>query len=461
MIFDNLAHDQKAAIITEHNTFTYAEMLRQADSVAEYTAPRSVVFLFGENDYETICAYVGFLRKRVIMVLLSPNINSEQKKALIDCYKPFHIFTSQTVENAHPVYSLGEYTLFKTANTANTVHDELAMLITTSGSTGSHKFVRQSYANIRSNTDSIIEYLGITATDRPVTTLPFSYTYGLSVINTHLAVGAALALTNSTIIQKDFWEFMQKTRANSFSGVPYTYEILNKLRFWNMELPYLKKMTQAGGKLQKELVLKFAEISRQKNIEFYVMYGQTEATARMSYLPPEYNIKKAGSIGIAIPGGSFKIINEHGQSINETYATGELVYEGANVAMGYAENLGDLEKGDEFNGKLFTGDLAYRDGDGFYYISGRKKRFLKLYGNRVNLDEIDSLLARAGFNATCGGIDDLLKVYTEDSSQIDAIKNELNKNLGVNSRAYKIIAIDQIPRNASGKILYTELDAYV
>lgn len=187
-----------------------------------------------------------------------------------------------------------------------------------------------------------------------------------------------MLLTERTFFERGFWEFVRREQATSFGGVPYTYEILEKLRFTQMELPHLKTMTQAGGKLPLHLHQEFAEYADRNKKRFIVMYGQTEATARMGYLPAHDALERCGSMGIAIPGGRFWLQRDDGSEIEESGVTGELVYEGKNVMLGYAQNREDLSKGDECGGLLYTGDMARRDGDGYYYIEGRKKRFLKL-----------------------------------------------------------------------------------
>jgi acyl-coenzyme A synthetase/AMP-(fatty) acid ligase len=337
------------------------------------------------------------------------------------------------------------------------LHDDLALLLTTSGSTGSSKLVRQSYKNIISNANAIAKYIGITQADRPITTLPMSYTYGLSIINSHFLKGCAVILTNKTLMEKAFWDLLKTNKATTFGGVPYTYEMLKKLRFSRMELPSLNILTQAGGKLRPELVKEFAMMCQQKNIRFFVMYGQTEATARMSFLPSEYAISKPGSMGIAIPGGDFWLEDDKGNLITGNETVGELIYKGDNVTFGYAMSRDHLEKGDENAGVLKTGDMAKCDSDGFYYILGRKKRFLKLFGNRVNLDEVDHLFKEAGYACVCSGEDDHLNIYTIDKNNHEEIKRFIADRTGIHPSAFFVRYIENIPRNEAGKVLYSAL----
>ena len=260
------------------------------------------------------------------------------------------------------------------------VHEKLALLLATSGSTGSPKLVRLSRENVESNARAIREYLKLDETERPITTLPMQYTYGLSILNSHLLAGGCILMTKESCVQEGFWKFFREQKATSLGGVPYTYQILKRLRFFEQEFPWLRSMTQAGGKLPADLVTEVGTWAQARGIRFYVMYGQTEATARMSYLPPEDCLKKPGSIGIPVPGGKFSLLGEDGEPVCGTGVDGELIYEGANVSLGYAKNKEDLMRGDENRGVLHTGDIARRDADGYYYIAGRKKRFIKLYG---------------------------------------------------------------------------------
>jgi len=331
-------------------------------------------------------------------------------------------------------------------------------LLTTSGSTGSPKLVRLSLENIESNATSIAEYLSISSDDRPVTVLPMNYSFGLSIINSHLIKGATMLLTGRSLMEKEFWTFLKKEKATTMSGVPYTYEILKRLRFFRMDLPSLTTMTQAGGKLHIELNREFTEYCHANNKRFFVMYGQTEATARMSYLQHEYGLTKLGSIGFAIPGGEFELIDENGVVVHESNTVGELVYRGKNVSLGYAECGEDLCKGDENFGILKTGDLAKRDSDNFYFIVGRKKRFIKIFGNRVNLDETERLLKNFIIDCACTGSDDKMVIYITETNREMDVKQYLSSKTGINHSAFIVRQIDAIPKNSSGKTIYANLE---
>ena len=197
--------------------------------------------------------------------------------------------------------------LYKGDSEDANLYKDLGLLLTTSGSTGSPKLVRLSYENVKANAESIAEYLSIDENERPITSLPMYYSYGISVINSHYIKDATLLLTDHPVIQKLFWMFAQDEKATSIAGVPFTYEMLRRLRIFKMDLPYLKTMTQAGGKLNAKLAKEYIENAQATGKRFFVMYGQTEATARMSYLPLDKALEKYASIGIAIPGGRFAI----------------------------------------------------------------------------------------------------------------------------------------------------------
>jgi acyl-coenzyme A synthetase/AMP-(fatty) acid ligase len=462
--FDNIAaYNNRTALIDETgNVVLYSQLVSDADKMTGKIGWRCLVFFMARNCVESVVGYVGFLRNQIVPVLVNDTIAEPLLADLLEKYHPAYFYLPSERVTDIPgvlVYIYGSYTLLKLSyNEDYRIHPELALLLTTSGSTGSPKLVRQSYKNINVNTESIIEYLGITENDRAITTLPMSYTYGLSIINTHLYKGAVLILTDASLMEKRFWTLLKNEKAATFGGVPYTYEILKKLRFERTELPDLRYITQAGGKLSKELVAEFIAICKKKNIKLIIMYGQTEATARMSYLPWDSADVKAGSIGIPIPGGSFWIEDENSNIIKSPEITGELVYQGENVTLGYAENRFDLERGDDNHGVLHTGDMAKRDADGFYYIAGRKKRFLKLFGNRINLDEMENLLKKEGIECACVGEDDRMRIFVVSENEIDKTTAFIMKHTGINRNGFRVIAIKEIPRNESGKVLYSRLN---
>jgi acyl-coenzyme A synthetase/AMP-(fatty) acid ligase len=464
--YDNLLtfKDNIAALTDTGAQVTYGEKADFATRLNSKINQRCLVFCLCENSLGSLCGYLAFLKNRIVPLLLDKDLNSALFATLLDTYQPAYLWApdSQSSGFAAAGYTavLAEYgyTLFKTNfDVGYPLFPELALLLTTSGSTGSPKLVRQSYQNIDANAAAIVKYLDIGVNERPITTLPMNYTYGLSIINSHLLRGATMLLTSKTLLEKEFWRFFKEQRATSFGGVPYTYEMLKKLRFFRMDLPSLQTMTQAGGKLTVELTREFVEFAQSTNRRFFVMYGQTEATARMAYLPHEYAVSKCGSMGVAIPGGEFSLIDDYGKVITTAETVGELVYKGPNVTLGYAECGEDLAKGDEWNGVLVTGDMAERDADGFYYITGRKKRFIKLYGNRVNLDEAERLVKTIISECACTGKDDHMVIYITETGREDQVRRFIAAKTGINPIAFEVKWIKEIPKNEAGKTVYSKL----
>jgi acyl-CoA synthetase (AMP-forming)/AMP-acid ligase II len=328
------------------------------------------------------------------------------------------------------------------------VHPDLALLLTTSGSTGNPKLVRLSGAAVRANAEAIVAALGITGDDVTPTTLPLFYTFGLSVLNSHLLAGATVVLERTGILQRDFWTAVNEHGVTTLAAVPYQYEMLRRLRFDPAKYPTLRTLTQAGGRLRTELVTDFAERMATVGGRLFVMYGQTEATARMAVLPSDRIADKLGSVGLPVPGGSFSIVD------------GEVVYTGPNTMLGYAETAADLARGDDLGGVLHTGDLGHLDDDGFLFITGRLKRIGKVFGVRVNLDDVERTLAPHGAVAAVAG-DDKLHVFVEgaDAAAAQVIRKELATFLDTHFTGVDVRGVEALPLMATGKIDYRALEA--
>ena len=460
-MFD-LNFDKKIALITETSEVCYSELAELSQKIGNAISRRCLVFLLATNSVESIAAYIGFLNKKIVPVMIDAELDISAVKNLIKIYQPQFIFLPSKLKDNFSyleILQVGNYNLLATdIEKFFALNDELALLMTTSGSTGSPKFVRQSYKNILSNTKSIIEYLALSEKERAITNLPLSYVYGLSIVNTHIFCGASIVVTNKTLFQKEFWQLCRSKGITNFNGVPYTFEMLMKLRFFKMNLPTLKKITQAGGKLSPEIHLKFAEFAIKNNKKFFVMYGASEATARMGYLPAEKSMQKIGAMGIAIPGGKFELEDKEGNLIEKAGEIGELIYYGENVALGYAESGFDLIKGEEWNNKLKTGDLAKFDDEGYFTIVGRKKRFLKIFGKRVNLQEVEHIIRQKfDIEVACAGVDDKLSAFITDKNLIEETALFLSEKLKLHPSAFEVKFIKSIPKNSAGKIIYHEL----
>lgn len=468
MIWDFCKYKNNVALISEDRVVDYGQLNMMSEQIGQNVPRRSLVFLLCTNTVESVAGYTGFLNNEVVPVMVDSNLNAELLSNLVRQYQPEYFWIPASLSNLFPdyekIYALDSYVLLRShEGKPFPLYDELALLMTTSGSTGSPKLVRLSYKNILANTKSIIEYLNIDEGERSVTNLPMHYVYGLSIINTHLYAGASIVLTEKSMFQKEFWQMMRDNNVTNFGGVPYTFEMLNRLRFFKMELSALKTITQAGGKLPPELHEKFADYALKNGKRFIVMYGAAEATARMGYLPPEDSLRKCGAMGIPIPGGKFVLIDDNGKEINTPDTIGELVYYGDNVMLGYAEHGEDLAKGDEEQGRLKTGDLAKFDEEGYYFVVGRKKRFLKIYGKRVNLQEVEFIMQKHfdTLGIAVSGVDDLMHIFIEDISLTEDIKEYVSTKFNIHHLAIRVHDVDSIPKNSSGKVLYSKLEAMI
>jgi long-chain acyl-CoA synthetase len=456
---------KNTALILENNKFiTYKELLLGTNKISKLIEKeKKLIFLLGRNDLETITAYISFINKGHTVAFLDFRINKIFLKRLVKLYKPNYIFSEKkkliTINLYSPILNFKSYVLYKRkVGIKNILNKDLMLLMSTSGSTGSPKFVRQSYLNINSNTRKIIQSLNIKNKDITITSLPISYVYGLSVINTHLQVGATIVLTNYSMVEKKFWDLIENHKVNNLSGVPYNYSIIEKIS--KKGLPSsLKYTTQAGGKMNHILLKKIINIYKKNKIELIQMYGAAEATSRMSYLKWKFAEKKIGSIGKSIPGGSFYLIDKNDKKINrktkKINRKGELIYHGKNVCMGYAENLKDLSLGDLNKGILKTGDIAYEDSEGFFYIEGRKNRYVKIYGIRVNLSELETILSKKGIDVIMReGKENKINLYFKDSNKIERGIKYISNITSINSNVFvsKILSKKNLTNNLKYKL---------
>jgi acyl-CoA synthetase (AMP-forming)/AMP-acid ligase II len=425
------------AVIGNGRSVSYVELASAADRFAEgLPAERSLIFLECHNTIEAIAAYLACLRKNHVVHLFG-DMPEDRLSDLIERYRPAAVIREHIVLNDRSAtYEL---------------HEGLRVLLSTSGSTGSPKFVKLSENNLFSNAESIAEYLELTKADRAVTSLKFNYSYGMSVINSHFAVGGSLVLTEQSVVSPEFWTALETSHATSFAGVPYTFELLAKSNKWAGS-PGLRYVTQAGGRLSPELVSHFTSLGDQHGWRFFVMYGQTEASPRMAYLPPEVALSNPECIGVAVPGGQFSILSEAGTSIEQSDTPGELVYSGPNVMMGYAEKPSDLGS-DEAPDYLKTGDIAVLTDAGLYRIVGRMARMVKPFGVRLNLDELQAQIQRDLPGAVCTGNDEQIVIAAPDASSIDldATTSALAGRYNVPPFMIAIVPVAEIPQLPSGK----------
>jgi acyl-CoA synthetase (AMP-forming)/AMP-acid ligase II len=431
-MFDiNLKKFGKKIALKEKEIFITYEELEREITEFEKTLPKQKQLIAFEikPTIQHIVAYLAFLRQNYAILMVDYTLDSTLKQNIYNTYKPNFIYKSKL----NP-YNLEELNIYK----------HLSLLLPTSGSTGSSKYVRLTKSNLYENCNSIINYLPLTDKDITITNLPLYYSYGLSVLHTHLEIGATIVLSDFSLISKEFWEIFKKENITNLNGVPYHYEMLKRLGFLKNKYKSLKFLTQAGGKLNEKYVLLFADYAKKQGVDFFVMYGQTEATARISYLPSAKVLQKPTSIGIPIPNGELFIENN------------ELIYKGKNVMLGYATSFEDLKKQDELKGVLKTGDLGYKDEDGYFYITGRAKRFIKVYGNRINLDEIEQFLKSQHKDIVVVGEDDKITIFSLHND-LDEIKELVLNKFNFYHKVLKIKQIKNFYIKPNGKIDYTKM----
>jgi long-subunit acyl-CoA synthetase (AMP-forming) len=454
---------ERVALVSEQGRkFSYKDLAESSISYLDKIKPHSVCILFCDLSESAVIFYVGLIRKKITTILIDANQDSRIIKKYISTYSPNYIIAplkfSEILTPFEVIANRGDFYIYQNQSE---LHDpglqRTAICLSTSGSTGTVKFVKLSLKNIESNTQAIIRALDINQNQITITTMPMNYSYGLSVINTSLEAGGTLVLNTSQVTSKEFWRKIREQKINTISGVPYIYEQFSRVSPEFLAKTSISKLTQAGGKLTKPVRDHFRMIAREAEIKFYVMYGQTEATARMAVLPPEDFDQFDDAIGFAIPGGELTVRDDSGVRVENPGIIGEIYFEGPNVFQGYATGRVDLIVSQEPNTLLKTGDLGYFDAQGRLYISGRLKRIAKLLGNRINLEEIEHLLREQGFETICIEYQDKLGVISLVGELPNETKNYLFEYLKINPGLVIFKSTRQIPRLLSGKIDYPSL----
>jgi acyl-coenzyme A synthetase/AMP-(fatty) acid ligase len=435
------AADERPALLdaASGRVVSYAELaalVRERIATWQGAGLGGLAFLLCRNDVATVVSYLAAMTAGIPVALFDAALPPAALAELRRRYQPELVLGPGDERDTAPVGPV--------------VAPELALLLSTSGSTGSPKLVRLSRAAVDSNAAAIGAALALRRADVAPTSLPLHYSYGLSVLNSHLRAGAALLLTDEGLLSDSFWAACRHHRATSLAGVPYSYQMLRRLDFGKLAPPELRTLTQAGGRMEPRLVLHFHQLAQARGGQLFVMYGQTEATARITVLAPRDLPEHVGSVGCAIEGSL---------SIED----GEVIYRGGNVMLGYAEDRAALALGDELGGRLATGDLGHLDDAGRLWITGRKKRIAKVFGMRVSLDEIEAWLrAEPGELPLAALADgDRLCVYVEggDDERCAAWRQLLAARTGLHASGFVVRGLAALPRLPSGKIDYASLAA--
>lgn len=460
-------HNQNKVAVKDDSGYmlTYGDVCRTIEYLNALNLPRSVVFCLCENCAGSLIGYMAFENNKQVPLLLSAGMDEGLRNELESKYTPSYYWVPERKAqeiNGKKMYSAYGYVLLKTENDPYPLNDKLSILLTTSGSTGSPKLVRHKYGNLEANAENVAKVFSWRPDEEVgICDLPMNYTMGLNVINSHLVVGASVLMVKANLMDPDFWEFIKANGGTSFCGVPFSYEVMRRVGFDKMDLPKLYTLAEGGGKMTDKMFKWIAKYAKKSNKRFCATFGTSETSARMAFLDPDLALEKIGSIGKAIPNGELFLLDE---AIGEDGSvTGELGYRGPNVTMGYALNRNDLQKDDEFCGEYHTGDIAKRDTDGFYFIIGRKGRFLKLFGLRVSLDETERILNTQYPNASfcCTGDDKRMNIIVTDEGIKEEIIPFISGKTNLHKSAFRVFVIDEIPRNDFGKVKFAELEKMI
>jgi hypothetical protein len=439
-VLEHAAHGGAPALVVDGVALSHADLARRvADRARAWGPARRLVLVEGAHDLGSVVAYLAALQHGHV-ALVVPDGREAQRDALAASYDPDIVCTAGSPDDV------------RRGESAHDLHPDLALLLSTSGTTGSPKLVRLSRDNVASNAAAIADYLRLTPADRAITALPLHYCYGLSVLHSHLVAGASVVLTDLSVVDECFWDLFTQTGATSFAGVPHTFDLLDGSGFADRDLPTLRQVTQAGGRLDPDAVRRWSRVGRSRGWDLVVMYGATEATARMAWLPPDLAEHHPGAIGIAVPGGHLRL----DQAADDRPGVGELVYSGPNVMLGYAAAPADLARGRETS-ELRTGDLARRV-DGLFEVVGRRNRYGKVFGLRIDLDGLeDRLRAEVDRHARVVATDRAVHVFLAHGRRSAPAVALTTGHCGVPSHAVRVTVLPQVPLTSSGKVDHAAL----
>lgn len=434
-------HADATALVSGPEQISYATLAARVADVAarlgdpEQDGPKVCVVPL-DRSVGAVVGYLGVLAAGHVAAVVAPG----QEGTLTD-FAPDVVMAGERIE------------VLRSAGGAAAPHPELALLLSTSGTTGSSKLVRLGRAGVQHNADAIAGGLGLRADDCAISSLPLHYCYGLSVLHSHLAVGARMVLTDAQVAEEEFWDLVGQHRVTTIAGVPHSYAMMLRTGLAQRALPSVRRFTVAGGGLAPEQVREVAAIGARGGWDLHVMYGQTEATARMSMLPPDDLVEAPGSVGPALPGGIFEIDQQVPEAAGLGRGVGEVVYRGPNVMLGYATSRWDLVGGRDVDA-LRTGDLGYLDGAGRLHLVGRRSGFVKIVGKRVDLARVESIVREHADDACVTGDDERIDIsyVTERALRPDEVVDLVVGRTGLPRRAVRAVAAPTLPRLSSGKV---------
>ena len=448
-----------ALISADGPTISYEHLVNEANdwSTRVSHSQKQLVFFYAPRCPEAVSCLLGLLNSGHAVALLDPDLKPLARKEIEDLYQPWAcVFPDQQKPGKINV-TLCES---NARDPSSPIYEHVSLLLSTSGSTGSPKFAKLSKSAVLANVLDIASVLKIGSTDRGLAHLDSHYSYGLSIITSHLAAGASLAFPNGKFTDRTFWDEVRQLEATHMPGVPYHYEMISRLGIKRLKIPSVTVLTQAGGRLALNIQKEMHQYMESIGGRFCVMYGQTEAAPRMSTLPHERFLDKIGSVGPALPSGKFSILID-GQPC-KPMEVGEVAYQGANVMLGYARNANDLSNGDEHNGLLRTGDLGCLDDEGFLTVKGRSSRMGKVFGWRISMDELEKAVEEFNCAAVIQKDETIFIVHQSDANpDLDAVKTLISERFTLPISVFAFAEVDEIPTTSRDKTDYVALAGLV
>lgn len=454
--------DSRVFLIENSKSVTRRDIAKLASEIRNLFGSRKLIAVEAANTIEITGLILAVIMSGNVALLFDKNLNQASRKNLIEQYSPeicFFNLRDESFEsyNAGTIEDFNFIARKDLDKQKDLIHPENCLLLPTSGSTGSPRYVRISYNNLKSQAEAIGLYLNINASSRTITSLPTHYSFGFSILNSYLFNHGQIVMSNKSAIEHKYWDTFSDNHITSLSGVPFSFDLWKKSGFLARKFPNLNTLTQAGGHMNKDIKAEFLDYCEGNRIDFYVMYGQTEATARMSFVPPGMLKNKLESAGVPISHGRIEIRNLQSGNLCRQWEIGEVIYRGPNVSLGIAENRNDLSDEDRFKGILTTGDLGFLDDDAYLHIVGRSKRIAKVFGYRVNLDELERELQKCNGEVACIEHNNKIKVFISRLEILTCLKRIIYEEKKLPRSSVEILLLKEIPRLASGKIFYENL----
>jgi acyl-coenzyme A synthetase/AMP-(fatty) acid ligase len=460
------AKNDVAVISPDRSSLTYSELIRRADRFARSlsSSRKQLVALLGDRDLGTLVAYVAALRHGHTAAWFGAAREPAAMLSLITRYGPDIVVVPPSLAGLgippgydHQPTEERVTSFIRHAGDAVPIEDETSVLLLTSGSMGASRAVRLGARAIRANSQAIAEVLGIDSSRRAATSLPLSYAYGLSVLNSHLIAGASLLITDTPATGTRFWREFASAGCASFAAVPIQLEWLAKSGVGWEAVPSLRAVTVSGARIRDALAQIVHQRAEQSGFRFHKMYGQSEATARISVLAHEDFPSWGASVGRVVNGSTVTITDQAGRALPDR-EVGRIVYQGPNAMLGYADDRDALSAPDLMRGTVDTGDIGYLD-KGFLHLTGRSSRFVKPHGKRLALDFVEEEFGAVATAAAVGTHDEKTHVFVEGdvSEQICHVRREIAIRAGITPDDLRIHSISVIPRTHNGKVDYALL----